>query len=201
MKLRILSIAAALFVAAWTHNAQATVSTTDILWTGTCLDCVQGDTQSGFEDSPAAALITVSGTPNPVGPSSFFGGDILGISYVSELFAFPSTSIDSGSFLDLFGPLPTVGDSVISGAAEFSVIFGEGTGSPVPGFFLLDTLPNGEWFLCADGSPCEGGEFSPQDFGIEASFGVASVPEPSALAIVGFGLLGLAAARRRQRMI
>lgn len=195
MKLRLLSIAAALFVAAWTHNAQATVSTTDILWTGTCLDCA-------IDPSPAAALITVAGTPAPVGPSSFSGADILGISYISELFAFTSTSIDPFSFLNLLGPLPTPGDSVISGAADFSVIFGSPVAEgPTPGVFLLDTLPGGEWFLCADAFSCEDSELSPQDFGINASFGVASVPEPSALAIVGFGLLGLAAARRRQRMI
>jgi len=206
MKLRILSVAAALFVAAWTHNANAIVTPTDILWTGTCQDCVPADTQSGFVDSPAAAIITVDGPVNPVGSSFFTGalgesdGIITAISYVSELFAFTSTSIDPFSFLDLFGPLPTVGDSFISGAADFFVIGGNETGGPVSGFFALESFSNGIWSLCAGPVPC-GGEFSPQDVGINAFFGVASVPEPSALAIVGFGLLGFAAARRRQRMI
>lgn len=195
MKLRILSVAAAMFVAAWTHSANATPISTEIGWNGTCFDCAFADTQSGFEDSPASAIITVAGTVNPVGPTLFNPPDILGMSYVSNLFAFTSIGPIEGLGLSLPGPLPTPGDAIIGGDAIFSVA-GGAVVEPFIGFFGFTASSTGEWELFTE----IGGE-SPSDFGGSSVFSPSNVPEPSALAIVGFGLLGLAAARRRQRMI
>jgi hypothetical protein len=198
MKLRILSAAAAIFVLAWAQNANAIV-VTEVPWSGLCLDC----SESG--PTIASATISVVPDPEPEGDGPFFSGAVVGVSYVSELFEFTSLSVDFG-FLELFGPLPSLGDMFIIGVAEFTVFDGAPVGDAVfPGGFALATNPDNasEWALCLEGQfdrenpVCS--DLNNADFGVESVFGPTDVPEPSGLAIVGFGLLGLAALRRRQR--
>ncbi len=198
---------------AWAPNANAVadvgIVTTDIQWTGICEDCrldpfgEQSQTPE-FVPSPASAIITVDGTVDPETSSEFtdFSGnlEILGLSYVSELFVFTSTAIDDNSFLNLYGQVSTNGDSIISGVADFTLFNGELTEGTITAFFLLDTLDDGSWQLCVDEDfSCEDFEQVASDIGGSAIFG--SVPEPSGLAIVGLGLLGLATIRLRRRTV
>ena len=198
MKFKSLWMAAAFLAMGWAHSANAVVSTTAISWSGDCFDCVI-DSQ---ETSPAFATITVEGTVDPETDSSFtdFAGnlEILGLFYASELFAFSSTSIDEFVFLNLFGPLPTNGDSFISGFADFTLFFGETVEGTVSASFALNTFSDGSWFLCVE-SEGSCSEIANSDFGDSATFG--AVPEPSGMALLGLGLLGLATIRSRRRAV
>jgi hypothetical protein len=195
------------FALLWANSARAIP--TDILWSGTCLDCLfEGETPL---PSPANAVLTVD------------DGFVTAFSYSSALYEFSASGENLYPFFFIpSGPLPGPADLFLIGNAEFTRYDGAPTtdGETSINTFLFGTLSSpapiiidnvviaeqADWALCVDpvvnpDVTCLllGGVVS-NDFGGASTFSTAGVPEPASLALVGLGLLGFSGLRRYRKV-
>ena len=203
MQLKIAGILAVIFTVFSGQHANALPS--EIHWNGTCYDCVFDSETESLVNSPASAVFTTDGT------------NFLTFSYSSALFEFTAINENlSFQIFNLADPLPGAGDVFVSGTGDFSVFFGEGVEGTVEAGFIFATrsnplnetlfqieFANVDWALCVNpGNNSDGAclllSENTEDFGTSSTFSTTNVSEPSALAIIGLGLMGLAAIRRRR---
>lgn len=170
-----------------------------------CTDCAQ---TAGLSEYPVWATLTLDGyTPGtPTSDDTLFVSFFYSGSNLVAPFSVTRSGDDgNAATVDYFSHIPT------DDGAWLPNYFLSANLSDVPGpnsfFFAFDsyfvlTQPSGDWSMCApgaDGFPLGGSCLAPSDYGTNAVYTLAAVPEPSELAMLSAGLLLMGAAVRRSK--
>lgn len=137
--------------------------------------------------------ITTDGNTGTLAPADIAAWDLT----ASGAFSFVITSLDAGAYVTCFAPGCADASSsalVVVGGERLELLTPLGLYSDIIAFDSTFVFPALSW-----GSLSASYEFIQGAWGATAETGVASVPEPSSLAVLGLGLAWLGFARTRFR--